>query len=330
MIKNLIVIFLFLVATSSIAANWQQVTVPGAYCGDGKPYSVFIQDKKSDKLLIEFMGGGVCWDFKSCFKKTSLFPWLHTYPVISSYSVMTSLSSTINPFKEQSKLYFPYCTGDVHMGNHIGNYNNKKVFHVGGKNIELTFNYLIEKNLINFKSYNDLVVYGASAGGIASLVYGKKIENLFKSNIKKTLIADSPGLHFGKTFWNKFDDKMKSDFKYSFNNVSLDVDFTDGFVAKKMRPVLDLYNDWEVVFIYALKDYVMSKSFGDISPEDEKKLLLSQDGIPSIAKEYNNVHVWYKDTYMHTFLLSKPSALMVNEENETAIDFVDKIYHLKH
>lgn len=319
-------ILLLLLTFNVFASEWESVEVPGAKCGDGKPYNVFIHKGKEQKMLIEFMGGGVCWDHKSCFQKISFFPWLHQYPVINSYSVFTSNVSKINPFKDFSKIYFPYCTADVHSGDHVSKYKNRTVYHYGKKNIELTFEYLKENHLVNFHEVNNLVVYGASAGAIASLVHGKFIESFMESNIKKTMIVDSPGLHFGKTFWNKFDEDMKYDFKQTFGKVELDVDFNDGAISKKMGSVFNLYTGWNVGIIMGLEDIVMSKSFGDITPKEEKELILSTDGVPYIAESYPNIHVWLKDTQMHTFLLSRYSALMKGENGKTVIDFVNTVF----
>ena len=318
---------LLFVTLNVSAADWTEIKIPGAKCGDGKPYSILIQKKSSNKIMFEFMGGGVCWDYDSCFTKFVIFPWLHNYPVISSYSVMTAAHSNINPLKDHSKVYFPYCTGDVFAGSHASNYDGKMVYHYGKKNIELALDYLKANPFMNYAKVNDLAVYGASAGGIASLVFGNKIEAMFENNTKKLLVVDSPGLHFGKTFWNKFDKDMKYDFKLAFNEIDLDVDFNDGAVSKKMGPVFDNYSDWKVGFIFGLEDYAMSKIFGNSSPEEQKRLILSVDGVPAVAKNYSNIKIWLKDTKMHTFMLTKPTASMKSIRGVPAHEFVSELYN---
>lgn len=190
----------FFITINVYASEWMEVKIPGAKCGDGKTYSILLQKKASDKIFFEFMGGGVCWDYDSCFKTFSIFPWMHNYPVINSYSVLTANHSKINPLNNHSKVYFPYCTGDVFAGDHVGHYKNKVVYHYGRRNIDLALEYLKTKPFMDNAKVNDLVINGASAGGIASLVHGKKIEDIFRDNIKKTMIVDSAGLHYGKNF----------------------------------------------------------------------------------------------------------------------------------
>jgi hypothetical protein len=326
--KNAVLVLIsFLISCFCYAENdWQEIAIPGAKCGDVRQYSVLLQKKVDSKLLVEFMGGGVCWDYNSCFKRVSLFPWLHGYPVIPSYSIFTANKSKRNLFKDFSKIYFPYCTADVHAGNHVSNYNNRTLYHIGRSNIYTALNYLKDKKIVSFDKVNDLVVYGASAGGIASLLYGKDLEQLTNNPAKKTMIVDSPGLHFGQTFWNKFDSNMKRDFKTAFNHVDLDIDFSEGKVAKKMQPVLENYNTWRIGFIYGLRDMVMSKTFGNISPEEHRKLLLSNEGLPYIAKDFDNVFFWLRDTSMHTFLLSKYTADLRSLKSEDVNQFVKKVY----
>lgn len=315
------------IALNAYASEWTELNIPNAKCADGKPYSILLQKKDSDKLLVEFMGGGACWDAKSCFKIGAIFPWMHRYPVINSYSIFTANYSNLNPFKEHSKVYFPYCTADVYVGRHISHYGGKTIYYYGRKNVELAFAYLIKNQLVNFSDVNNLVVYGASAGAISSLIYGKDIEALVSPNAQKTMIVDSPGLHFGPTFWDKFDSDMKADFKDSFNRVGLDVDFHDGAVSKKMAPVLARYSQWTMGFVIALKDHAMSTIFGNITPDEHKKLVLSKDGLPYIARDFKNVKFWIKDTPMHTFYLLRASAEMKGDNIAMpAIDFADELY----
>lgn len=311
------------------ASVWVDVKIPGAKCGDGSPYSVFLQKKSSKKLLVEFMGGGVCWDYKSCFQNGSIFPWLHRYPVIDSYSIVTANNSSRNPFKDHSKIYFPYCTADVHSGSHISFYRNRKVYHYGKRNIELAYKHLLEKKMLNQDEYNELVVYGASAGAIASLVHSYHFQKIFPNLEKKYMFVDSPGLHFGEEFWKKFDQDMILDFKETFAAVDLNNDFNDGAVSKYMGPVLDNYTDWTIGFIYGLRDYVMSKGYGEISPENHRSLILSVDGLPFVARNNSNVHFWVKDTSMHTFMLSKYTSSMKSMDEETVDQFVTRLYSNK-
>ena len=49
--------------------QWTWVPVEGAYCGDGSPTGfAFNPTDQSPNVLIFFMGGGACWDYKGCYE----------------------------------------------------------------------------------------------------------------------------------------------------------------------------------------------------------------------------------------------------------------------
>lgn len=94
--------------------------------------------------------------------------------------------------------------------------------------------------LITFNSYagewtfKELVIYGASAGAIASLVHSYHFQNYFPKVENKFMFVDSPGLHFGESFWKKFDRDMIADFKETFTAIVLYNSFNDGTIARFM------------------------------------------------------------------------------------------------
>jgi hypothetical protein len=321
--KNILIFFTLFYSQMLWARSFENIKIPGAKCGNGADYEVFVSKLNDDKLMVEFMGGGACWDRLSCFELPRT--WIRPIPNIHIFSTLTS-SGEDNPYSEHSMLYFPYCTGDVHIGNHVATYGGKTVYHNGKNNIILALKYLTEKKIIDFKSFRDVTIWGASAGAIAALIYAKKLDDYLASGAKKTLIADSPGLHFGKKFWNKFPEETKKDYDVAFRSVNLKVDFNDGFVAKKFRPVLEIYRDWNVGILISTRDSIMSLLFGDISPSDQEKLVLGPEGLPAVAKGFPNVKVWLTQSYMHTFLVLRESAAMESSNGESAMNFVKDVY----
>jgi hypothetical protein len=320
---NLVIILLATVSLSWAHA-WEKITIPGAKCGKGADYTVFYKKHRNEKLLVEFMGGGACWNRRSCV--TIPLTWIYPMIQLPAFSILTADTALTNPFKDHSYLYFPFCTGDTYTGDRISDYAGTKIYHYGYRNIVLALQHLRDQKIIPFEQVNDLIVWGSSAGGIGALTHAKNVEAYIPAAAKKTLIADSPGLHFGPTFWNKFDADAQRDFKWAFNQVALDVDFKDGFVARKMGPVLDAYREWNVGFLYSYRDYTMSRIFGEISPKEHEKLVLSPEGLPAIAKNYPNVSMWLHDSDEHRFLLVKRTSLLKSIHGQTAIDFVRKVH----
>lgn len=316
-------------AQATYARNWEKIKIPGAVCGDGLPYQVFV-DKKADtkNLLIEFMGGGACWSDQTCWG-LNFRTWIHPIPEAPFFSYMTSdyWGWSTHPFRGDSAIYLPYCTGDVFSADHVANYDGKKVHHQGYRNVVMAFAYLKEKNIISFKDLERVTVWGASAGAIGVLVHLNNLEPYFAKETVKIAVIDSAGLHFGPTFWQKFTPELFSDYQQTFAKIGLNVTADDGFLAPNMGPVFSKLSNWTIGILQATRDEVMSTVFGDIAPRDHRRLILSNQGLPAVAKNYANVHTWVSDSDMHTFLLLKSSSYMDDMENKSAINFVNQLVY---
>lgn len=322
--KVLSLILLF-VCSSALARDWVKVNIPGAKCGDGLGYYVFYSPRNSKKLFTEFMGGGACWNLSTCFGP-NLRTWMHPIPELPSFSVLTSDDKELTPFVNHSSLYFPYCTGDVHSGDHSIDYKfGVTAHHRGYSNVTKAIEYLKEREIIQFDQLEEFILFGASAGAIGSLVHTKSFSPELNSNTKKILISDSPGLHFGKNFWNKFTDKMILDFNKTFQKVNLNIDFSDGMIAHEAEFVCNYLSEWKIGFLQGSKDLVMSKVFGNISPDEHRNYVYSSRGIYEVTKNTPNCAAFTPDTKMHTFLLIEKSANIRAGEIK-AIDFVKEIY----
>ena len=46
---------------------WEKVTIPEARCGDGSSYFVYLKRGDPRRLSVDFMGGGICWNFFTCW-----------------------------------------------------------------------------------------------------------------------------------------------------------------------------------------------------------------------------------------------------------------------
>tara|TARA_R110002072_G_scaffold276051_1_gene437618 strand:- start:383119 stop:384096 length:978 start_codon:yes stop_codon:yes gene_type:complete len=323
--KTITLLFvLFLSLNSLNAREWKRVKIPGAKCGDGIDYSVFVDQRDSTKLAVEFMGGGVCWDSYTCYGP-NFRTWIHPIPKIPNFSSMTKEDGILS---DHTMIYFPYCTGDIHGGSHVAKYQfGVKVHHTGYSNVEKTWKYLQKENIIHFKNIDDLVLYGSSAGAIGSFIHSQTIKPYLKNGIKKTILADSPGLHFGKKFWNKFTSRHHKDFKRSFKPIKLDYSMTTGFVAPTLPLVCDTLKDWEIGILQGTQDVIMSIVFGNISPKEHEKLIYRKDGLANVLNDSPNCSAWVAQTKMHTFLILPKSAEEIMSDGESAIDFATRIYH---
>ncbi|MBT7609244.1 MAG: hypothetical protein HN576_05780 [Bacteriovoracaceae bacterium] len=325
--KYLLIILLTLSIPLAQARKWERVRIPGATCGDGKPYAIFLSQKQKHnstnrKLAVEFMGGGVCWSMNSCYGPR-LRTWVHPMVKLPVFSTLTTRKSPLN---DHDFIYFPYCTGDVFAGKHVGKYAwGSKIHHTGFTNVQKSLRYIERMKLVNFKKLEDLVLYGSSAGGIASLIHANTFESYLSKETKRTVIADSPGLHFGHDFWSKFTLNQIVDFQDAFTASNLFADFNDGMVAPYFHGVCEKMEKWSIGILQGSKDIVMSSLFGEISPDDHEVNVYSKEGIINSIKGSLNCHAWIKKTKMHTFLLFKQASNM-EVLGTSALSFFNKVH----
>ncbi|KYG66157.1 hypothetical protein AZI86_03590 [Bdellovibrio bacteriovorus] len=324
--RSIVLSFLSLIFFSSAwARSWQKIEIPGAFCGNGEAYSVFLDYKDADKLVVEFMAGGVCWNDLSCYGQTALtrLEPLRTDPTADLFSS----EDESNPWAHHSMIYFPYCTGDVFANFHVATYRSGiPLYHYGYQNVVLALEYLYRNSLISFSSVQDLVVWGASAGAIGAFVHAKNIAEYVPFTAQKTLISDSPGLHFGKNFWHKFSNQMNQDFKNYMGRAGFEYSLDDGMIAPRMGSVFNKLLTWNIAILQSTRDLVMSAVFGGITPNEHRKLVLGPEGIGQVAKGFKNVSTWIADNPGHTFLLNPYTGDMRSMEGETAWNFTVRVY----
>ena len=141
-------------AATAAAYRWEEITLPaasGATCGNGTPYRFYVNRAPAPNdrnLLIAYEFGGACTDYGSCTgeggaisaKNPDGIPagylwsipaqgWLNQIasPVMSAVTgnigwLAGSSDGKLPPTANWTKVFLPYCTGDVHAGSAIRNY----------------------------------------------------------------------------------------------------------------------------------------------------------------------------------------------------------------
>ena len=168
--------------------NWQKVELPGAFCGNGSQYKFFVSDVGSPNLLINFEGGGACWDYDSCSGRQGVLGAANPNGISDDHMQQTTAqyaAPMVNgadpglPLRARKDLvtkgwnvvYFPYCTGDVHTGNNVVTYHDPlgqepplTWHHSGFANVQTAIGFLQKR----FPSIQKMLVTGFSAGGAAT------------------------------------------------------------------------------------------------------------------------------------------------------------------
>lgn len=303
--KKLITFAILLLSFSTLANDWIDIKIPNAKCGDGKDYKIFYAYGDKRKVSMELMGGGACWDDSTCWGP-NYRTWIHNIPKIPNFSYLTTNEA---PNARYTKIYFPYCTGDVWAGTHTAAYSRKRsTLHHGSINFALSLNYLVKNKLIDFATLDSLLLYGSSAGAIGAIIHLDTLNEHLSANTKKLLIADSPGLHWGSDFWDKFTTPQINDFEYVLRNIGMHIDLTSGLLSREIDIYCNKYPSWTMSFIQATDDLIMSKLFGNIDIRDHRRNVLGPNGLKQKVKNTSNCDSQIINGKGHAFLLTKKSA----------------------
>lgn len=157
-------------------------------CGDGTPFSFYysspVQRRSSNKILIEFMGGGACWDAETCEYNAEKLTFPYQFDEFLGLSC-TEIQAGVNQesnggdeevplnmlcaqevggedFRDYHTIIVPYCTQDTHMGSNTVTYEDgTTVHHRGAPNMLSVFEWIYG----NFPHPDHIVLTGCSAGG---------------------------------------------------------------------------------------------------------------------------------------------------------------------
>ena len=178
-------------------------------CGDGSSYSFYLtrpeQPQKEDKILIEFSGGGACWDQATCMMQSFMLK-MPAFDFIlgmsctdvgqfadasSGWDILCDRTVGETDFTEYNSIFIPYCTQDVHLGDAEAQYNGLDVQHAGAHNTFRTLQWVFD----NFENPSHIVLTGCSAGATPLPVIYRMIKEHYKAkgqNVEVEVIADSP------------------------------------------------------------------------------------------------------------------------------------------
>jgi hypothetical protein len=210
---SLILVIIAVLFTGSAAAQdslsivdepgegWIAITPGGeTTCALGTPYTFFARPGSSDNLLIQFQGGGMCWDAGTCGFRMSMRPTYTAEVNVSDIQDYTAgifdVNNPENPFKDYDMVFVSYCTGDVHLGNNVVEYEGAEgtveFQHKGYVNATAALDWTYE----NFPNPESVFVTGCSAGSIASPFYADRIIDHYEV-VPVVQLGDAAGAYRG-------------------------------------------------------------------------------------------------------------------------------------
>jgi hypothetical protein len=189
-----VTVLLLALAAAPLQAQWRAVDPGGeTVCADGSPFRFFVYPGDPGKLLIEFEGGGACWDDATCAQPIYTRRIATDLPALEQRGALTGVydrKNPDNPFRDWTHVYVPYCTGDLHWGNNAKTYTGPTgpytVQHRGAVNASAALSWAYD----NVPAPGQVFVAGCSAGGYASILWSAQVMARY-SGASAAQLADS-------------------------------------------------------------------------------------------------------------------------------------------
>lgn len=205
--------FSVLCMSSTLSANsnplenqWQEVALGGdTMCSRGTPYSFFIHPGRTNKVVIDYLGGGACWNAETCApgpKKTFLES-IQEFKDNYKDSYMRGIydhTNPQNPLNDWHHIVVSYCTGDIHWGENDKTYTRPdgtrfEIKHRGAVNSKAVLDWVKQ----NFNAPEKVLVTGCSAGAYGSAYWLPHVRKIYPNAMVQQL-ADSGNSPITETF----------------------------------------------------------------------------------------------------------------------------------
>ena len=166
------------------ARAWTPIAPAGATrCLDGSAYTFFHRAGAAGapkRLVVEFEGGGACWDVLTCTVGTYTNAEVdvdHKLRELNKAEGVHSSTDSRNPFKDWDHVFVPYCTADAHGGNHSKDDGIKTVHHVGRVNALAALDYAFKA----VAAPTLTATIGCSAGSLGAVINAPYVMSQYPS-----------------------------------------------------------------------------------------------------------------------------------------------------
>lgn len=172
-----------LAADGDVINGWIEVEPGGeTRCARNTPFAFFVNPGSSDKVILDFIGGGACWDAVSCAPETATFT-ADLSDVREHAANLTGVydrSRADNPYRDWTHVIVPYCTGDIHWGSSDVTYTKDDgtqftINHRGAINARAVLAWVKER----YAAARDMMVTGCSAGSYGSIYWTPHVVEAF-------------------------------------------------------------------------------------------------------------------------------------------------------
>jgi len=171
--------------TITLSADQKEHGEGAVKCANGDDYKFMVKrSPSSPNMVIFFEGGGGCWDYNSCSRtsggqtESGLVGQGNDLPTdvaLRAGSQSSLFTTVLRPnyapkTKNWTKVYLPYCTQDLGVGNIVNNYlsdDGSSTFKINQRGITVQGAVLTWLKA-NLEQPSQMLLTGQSAGGFAS------------------------------------------------------------------------------------------------------------------------------------------------------------------
>lgn len=174
-----------------------EVVEPGGdtTCSRGTPYRFAAIGGDPRRLVIDFQGGGACWDELTCSVAGSIFseeaPSREAFEAFASpeggLSGQYERDNPNNPVADWTLVHISYCSGDIHFGDATHEYKaDLTIEHRGYRNVMA----VLDWTQARYPSLDAIHVTGCSAGAYGAIGYTSEVRRRWP-DARITVLADS-------------------------------------------------------------------------------------------------------------------------------------------
>lgn len=175
-----------------MAGEWIAIEPGGeTVCARGTDYRFFVRGGDPSKVIIDFQGGGACWNDTTCGFIGALFSdstgELDEFTEAIDAGVLGGLFANEGPFADYTIIHIPYCTGDIHWGNARVEYADDLVIeHKGFVNATTALDWIYSR----YPSPDTVLVSGCSAGAYGAALHSAYVAQQYP-DATISVLADS-------------------------------------------------------------------------------------------------------------------------------------------
>jgi hypothetical protein len=252
---------------------WNTLSPAGeTTCSDGSPFSYFVRPGTNKNILVEFSGGGACWNEFSCTAGAAYFNVnVETPDFVKDETMAKGISNhanAANPFKDWTHVFIPYCTGDIHSGDNVKMYNaTTTIKHKGAVNARAVLKWIYA----NAEKPEKAFVTGCSAGGYGATFWAPYVRQHYDNQgaTKVYHFSDSAAGIISPDFFKEVADSWNS--KQVYPSFIPGADPTDSAKLSTFYiAVSNFYKDMPMVQYNTTYDETQSFYYNAITMDDAK------------------------------------------------------------